>query len=250
MLDEPLPQKLFRELALGLALGKFFLVSFGVEIAAGVGGVNFVDEVHFAVALAKLVLGVDEDEALARGNFLSASKQSAGVIFDNGVIFFAYEALGNDFFARNVEVVALICLGGGGDDGFGEALVFFHPVGQTYAAQFATSVFVGAPCRAGENGTDNHFYTKTFALQTYGDHWVGCGKFPVGTDVGGEVEKLRGNLIEHLSFKWNAFGQNNVEGRNAVGGNHHDFVVVDVVHIAHFTVINAALLFKMKIGVC
>lgn len=79
---------------------------------------------------------------MAGGNFLSASKKSAGVIFDNGVIFFAYEALGNDFFARNIEVVALICLGGGGDDGFGEALILFHPVGKTYAAQFATSVFV------------------------------------------------------------------------------------------------------------
>ena len=33
MLDEPLAHKLFRELALGLALGEFLLIAFGIEIA-------------------------------------------------------------------------------------------------------------------------------------------------------------------------------------------------------------------------
>ncbi len=140
-------------------------------------------------------------------------------------------------------------LGGGSDDGLGKALVLAHALGQTHAAQLAAAFLVGTPGTAGENAAYDHLNGEAFALETHGDHGVGGGQFPVGHDVGRGVEKLSSDLVEHLALAGNALGQDDVECRDAVGSHHHQDVVVDVVHVAHFAMINTLLTFKMKIGV-
>ena len=44
VVDEPLSNEFLRELSLWLALEEFLVVSFSIEISAGVGGVDFVDD--------------------------------------------------------------------------------------------------------------------------------------------------------------------------------------------------------------
>ena len=58
---------------------------------------NLVDEIHLAVALSKLVFGVNEDKALLLGDFLSTGKELAGLVFHDGIILSTDDALCNDF---------------------------------------------------------------------------------------------------------------------------------------------------------
>ena len=57
-------------------------------------------------------------------------------------------------------------------------------------------------------------------------------------------------MVENLSFVGNSLGQYNVESRNTVGGNHYEFLVVDVVNVAYFAVVNAFLAAKGIIRFC
>ena len=248
--DEPLAHKLLRELPLGFALEELLLIAVGIKIAAGVGCVDFVDEIHFSVALAKLILRVDEDESLLGGNLLTASKEAARVVFHHSVVLSRDDALSDNLFTRDIQVVSLIGLCGGSDDGFGEPLVLTHAVGQLHSANLANTFLIIAPGRASENAANNHFHAEALALHSNGDHRVGCGEFPVGADVAGGIEELSCNLVEHLSLKWNAFWKDDIKGRYAVGSHHHHDVVVDVVYIAHLPVVHALLSSEVEVSFC
>ena len=144
--------------------------------------------------------------------------------------------------------MTLIGLGGGSDDRLGEALVLHHPVGKGYATEFAAAILVGTPCRPCENRPDNHLYPESLAFQPHSDHRVGSGELPVRTDIAGDVKKLGCNLVEHLSLEGDAFGQDDIESRDAVGGHHDQQIVVDIIHITHFTMVNALLSVEFEIG--
>ena len=79
---------------------------------------------------------------------------------------------------------------------------------------------------------------------------VGRSQFPVRTDVGGGIQELGCNLVQHLSFVGNALWQNYVKGRNTVSSHHDHQVVTNVVHIAHLSVVHALLSFKVEISLC
>ena len=98
VLYKPLAHKLFRELALCLALLKSLFIAFSVEVAAGVWCVYFVDEIYLAVTLAKLLLGIYKDKATLCCNLLSAGEKTACVVFHHGIVLCADETLGNDLF--------------------------------------------------------------------------------------------------------------------------------------------------------
>lgn len=51
-----------------------------------------------------------------------------------------------------------------------------------------------------------------------------------------------------LGLERNAFGQDDVESRDAVCSDHYDEVIVDVVNVAYLAMVNAFLSFEMKIG--
>ena len=231
-----------------LAFLQFLLVAVSVEVAAGVGSVNLVNEVDFAVTLAKLILRVHQDEALPLGYFLSALEYLAGIILYDFVIFAAHDALCDDFLLGDVQVMALVSFGGRRDDRLWETLVLPHAFWQLHAAKLAAAVLVGPPGTARKDGAYDHLHFKALAFQSYGHHGVWSGQLPVGADVRGGVQELGGYLVEHLSLEGDALGQHYVEGRDAVCGYHHYQVVIDVVHVAHLSMVNAFLSVEVKIG--
>ena len=208
---------------------------------------DFVDEIYLSVSLAELVFRVHEDKSLSLCYLLSSGEEFAGIVFHHLVVFLAHDALCDDFLLGDVQVVSFIGLSGGGDDGFGETLVLLHALGQSHAADFAASLLVFSPGRTGQDGADDHLHSESLAFQTDGDHWVGSGEFPVGADVGGGIEEFGCNLVEHLSLEGDSFGQDDVECRDAVGCHHHHQVVVDVIHVAYLSVVNAFLSFEMEV---
>ena len=211
---------------------------------------NLVDEINLTIALTKLVLGVNEDKALLFGNFLTTGKELASVVFHHGIVFCRYNTLSNDFFFRDIQVVTFVSFCRWSDNGFRETLVFFHTVRQTNTTNLTATILVFAPCRASEDRTDNHLYTEALTLQTYSDHRVGSGQFPVGADVTGGIKEFGSNLVEHLSFVGNSLRENNVKGRDAVCCYHNHQVIVDVVHVAYLTMIYALLSFKAEVSLC
>ena len=246
--DEPLAHELLGELALGLALGELLLVAVGIEVARRVGSVDFVNQIDLATPLAELVLGVHEDEPALGSNLRTALEERTGVLFHLLVVLAADDALGDNLVARDVLVVSGFGLRGGGDDGDGELLVLLHAFGKGDATERAGAVLVLAPGATGKVAADNHLYAEALAFQTDGYHRVGRGEFPVGDDVGRVVEELGGNLVEHLSLEGDALGQDDVEGRDAVGSDHDHQVVVDVIDVADFAVIDAFLSGEVEVG--
>ena len=117
-------------------------------------------------------------------------------------------------------------------------LVLLHAFRQTHAADFAHAALIRPPCRAAEVAAHNHLQGEAFAEHAHGHHRVGRGQLPVGADVRRGVEELCGYLVQYLSLVGDAFGQDDVEGRDAVRSHHDEFLTVDVVHIAHFPVVD------------
>ena len=211
---------------------------------------NLVNQIDLTVALAEFVLRIYENQSLLLGNLLTTGKQLAGIVLHDLVILLADNALGNDFLARDVHVVTFVSLGGWGNDRLGETLVFLHALGQLNTTQLTTAILVLAPCRTRQDRADNHLYTETLTLQTYGNHGVGSSQFPVGADVTGSIQELGSNLVQHLSFVGNALWQNHVKGRNTVCSHHDHQVVTNVVHIAHLSVVHALLSFEVEVSFC
>ena len=183
-------------------------------------------------------------------NLLATGEETARIVLHDGVVLLADESLADDLLAGDVHVVALVGLGRRGDDGLGEALVLAHSLGQLDATELAASCLVLTPGRSREDATDDHLHTEALTLQAHRHHRVGGGQFPVGADVARLVEHLGCNLVQHLTFEGNTLGQHHVEGRDAVGGDHHHQVVVDVIHIAYFAVVHAFLSIEMEISRC
>ena len=136
------------------------------------------------------------------------------------------------------------------NDRLRETLVLAHAVGQLHSAELTASLLVGAPRTAGEDGTDNHLHTEALALQSHRHHGIGSSQLPVRTDVLRQTEELSRNLVEHLPFVGYSLGQHHVESRDAVGGHHHNEVVIDIVHVAHLTMVHTLLTLEMKISTC
>ena len=247
VIHKPLADELFAELALMLALGETLLIAVGIEIAAAVGSVYFIDEVYLAVALAKLILCVDKDEPMLSGDFGAALEEGKCVSLELVVVFLGYEAGADDLLAADILVVSFVGLGGGGDDGCGELLILDHAFGQLDAAEGACASLIFAPGAASEVAAHNHLDTEAFTFEAHGDHGVGSGKFPIGEDVGGGIEELSGNLVEDLSLVGDALGENDVESRDAVGDHHGHIFVVDVIYIANLAYIEAFLLGKTEV---
>ena len=249
VVDEPLAYEFLGKLLLGFAFFKLFLVPVCVEVTAGVGRMDFVDEIDFTVFLAELILGIHQYQSLFRSHFRAAGEEGVSIFFHQFVVFLAHESLGDDFFLRYVFIVSGIGFRGRSDDRGGELLVFFHAFGQLHAAEFAATVLILTPCGAGQIPTDNHFHAEAFAFQSHGHHRVRSGQLPVGYDVARGIEESGCNLVQHLPFEGDSFGQDHIECRNTVGGHHDHQFVVDVIHVAYFSVIYAFLSREVKISV-
>ena len=195
------------------AVGKTFFVAFGVEVAAGVGRMDFVHQVNLAVVLAEFVFGVYQNQSAFRCNLGTAFEEGHGVLLQYGIFFGCGKTLCQDFFFGDVGIVfANLGFSGRGDDGFREFLVFLHPFGQLHAADFTYTALVGTPCAATEVTAYNHFYGESFTHHTYRHHRIGCSHFPVGADVGCGIQEFCCNLVQHLSFEGNTFRQYYVKG--------------------------------------
>ena len=232
---------------LRFALLELLLVAVGIEVAGRVGRMDFVDEVHLAVLLAELILRVDQDEALLGCHPAASLEEGVGVFLHQFIVLLAHQTLSDDFLFRDVLVVSGFSLGRRGDDGGGELLVFLHSVGESHAAERTAASLVLSPGTAGEIAADNHFHAEAFTLQSDGHHGVGSGNLPVGDNVSSSIQELGCNLVQHLSLEGDAFRQDDIEGRDAVGGNHDQQVVVDVVHIAYLSMINTLLTGKVEV---
>ena len=194
-----------------LAAGEALFVPVGIEVTGGVGGVDLVHQDNLPVALAELVFGIHEDEALLGCHFGTPLEKGAGVGLELLVILLGDDALGDDLLLGDILIVALGGLGGGSDDGLGELLVFDHAVRQRNAAEGALAGLVFPPGVAGQVAADDHLHLERLAAPADGDHRVRLGDLPVGEDVGGGVEEAGGNLVEDLSLERDAFRENDVE---------------------------------------
>ena len=101
---------------------------------------------------------------------------------------------------------------------------------------------------AGQITADDHFHLERLAAPADGDHRVGLGDLPVGEDVGGGVEETGGDLVEDLALERDAFREDDVEGGDAVGGDHHEVIVADEVYITDFARVFGDLFGEMKIS--
>ena len=208
---------------------------------------DLVDEINLAVALAELIFGVNQNQALLGSHLRTAGKQCARVALHRLIVFLRNDALLDYFLARDILVVSGFSLGGRSDDRFREFLVFLHALRQFHAAKLTATSLIVAPSAARKIAADNHLYAESLTFQSHSDHRVGSGKFPVWNDVGCSVKECCRNLVEHLPFERNALRKNHVESRDTVCRHHHHQIIVDVIHIAYFPVINAHLSRELEI---
>ena len=209
---------------------------------------DFVHQVNLAVVLTEFIFGIYQDQSALCSHLSTAFEQCQSVFFESSVFFWSSETLSQDFFFRDIFIVQThFGFSSRGDDRLRELFVFAHTFGQANTADFANTALVSTPCATAQVTAYNHFYRESFAHYAYSYHRVWSSQLPVGADVGSSVKELSGNLIQHLAFVRDAFGQNHVESRDAVGCYHDELFIVNVVNIAHFTVVHTLLTGKVKI---
>ncbi len=209
---------------------------------------DFVNEDHFAVQLAELILCINEDKTFFSSHFSAALKELACVVLHNGIILCAHNATRNNLLLGNILVVPFIRLSCRSNDGFGELLVLFHAFGKRHSADRTHSSLVVTPRAAGEIAADNHLYLETISLVAHCNHWVRSRKAPVRNDVFCSFEEICSNLVEYLPFIRNTFGEDNIESGDSVSSYHDKDFIVDIVHITHFAVIYACLVGEFVVG--
>ena len=247
VLDEPLADEFLGELLLLFTTLEALFVAFGIEVAGGVGRVDLVDEVNLAVLLPEFVLRVDEDQATLTCHLLTTLEESVGVGLEQLVVFFADQTGADDLLAGDILVMADIFLRGGGDDGRGEGFVLTHTVGELDTAEGAFACLISTPSRAGEVATDDHLYTEGLTAQAERYHGVGSGDEPVGDDVARSFEEVGRDLVEDLSLVGDALGEYDVEGGDAVGGDHRYLLATEEVHVADLAMIDVILMGKLEV---
>ena len=145
-------------------------------------------------------------------------------------------------------MLAVFSLSRRSNDRRGEFLIFPHTVGQLDATDLTHAALVGTPCTAAEIAADNHLKRETLAQNTCRNHGIRSGQLPVGADVGGSIQKLGCNLIEHLSFVRDTLGKDHVKGRYTVGCDHDELAASDIVDVAYFAVVDTLLTRKMEVS--
>ena len=248
VLHKPFADKLLAQLTLALALGLTLLITLGIEITRRVGGMDFVDKVNLAVTFAKFILGVDKDETLAGSHLCAALEELESILFELVIVLFRNKACPNDLLARDVLVVSLVSLRGGGNDRCRELLVLDHTLGECDAAKHAIACLVLAPCRAGKIAAHNHLNAEALAFETDGHHRVGSGYLPVGNDVGSGIEEFGSYLVQYLAFERNTFRQDDIKCRDAVADNHCHIFVIDIIYVANLSDVKTFLFREIEIS--
>jgi len=208
---EPEPQELLVDVVRFLTPGEALFVALGEPVAAGVGGMDLVDEQDITVGvLAELVFGVHQDQAMLPGHLLPEGKQLQGV-----------RAGGLPVRLGGGAVVFLV-LGGGGQDRLLQDGVLFQAVGQRVPAVVADPVSVVGPQGSaggpGDIAPDDHLDGKHLAFPGHQDVGVGNLDDVVVNDVLRLLEPPGAGDIECLSFERDR-RQHPVEGALAVGGD-------------------------------
>ena len=212
---------------------------------------DFVHQVDLAVVFTEFVLCVDKDQAAFGSNFRTAFEEGERVFFQQFVFFGSGQTFSQDFFLGDVGVVfADLGFCRRGNDRFGETFVFTHAFRQFYTADFTHAALISTPCTSAEVAAYDHFNRKSLAHHAYGHHRIGSSQFPVRADVGSRIQEFGCDLVQHLSFVRDTFRQDYVECRDTVCCNHHQYIVVDVVHIAYFTMIDTLLSWEIEVCFC
>ena len=151
-------------------------------------------------------------------------------------------------------VVAGLRLGGGGEHQLGQAVAVRQALGRGQTEDGSAAAVLGEG-GAGEIGADDALNVD--AIGAAHDHRLArhvrgqAGEARVrgeaverggvvrqadevvGDDVAGAVEPESGEAAEDVALVGHAVGQHHVEGGDAVGGDHQEVAVVDVVGVAH-----------------
>ena len=240
---EPIADELFVVAGLNLAL----LVAGGRPETAGVGREALVDQRNLAIDDTELELGVGDDDASSRGILGSGLVNLEGQVAN-----LRGDVLAHDLAAtleRNVlVVVADLGLRGRREQRLGKLGSLRQALGQLNAADGAVLV-IGLLARTGQIAADDALDRNRLGLLD--QHGAACevvtilgkllgeirrvdGNEVVGNDVGKLIEPECRDAVEHLSLKRNLVGENKVERRNAVGGDHQQVFtgIVDITNLA------------------
>ncbi len=240
LLGEPAAHVLLVERPRFFAARHEFLAVRGVPVARGVRRVDLVDEDDRAVGIdPEFVLRVDEDEAallrlrLPEGEHLLAHGDAR---LERGGV---QDAAGDDLLRGQVHVMAVLRLGGRGEDDLWQWNVLPHVVGQDAAVEVALAGRVARPDgsrgHAGEVPAHDELDRDDPALPDAHDVRVGRVDEVGRGDAAARhlSEPHRGEPVQDLALPGDV-ADPAVEGREPVGRDDEEFVapIVDVANLA------------------
>jgi len=219
---EPEPQELLVDVVRFLTAGETLFVALGEPVAAGVGGMDLVDQQDIAGGvLAELIFGVHQDQAVLPGHLLPEGEQLQGVGAGGLPVRPGQPPLRDDLVGTDGAVVFLV-LGGGGQDRLLQDGVLFQAVGQRVPAVVADPVTVVGPQGSaggpGDIAPDDHLDGKHLAFPGHQDIGIGDLDDVVVNHCLRLLEPPGAGDVECLSFERDR-GQYPVEGALAVGGD-------------------------------
>ena len=143
--------------------------------------------------------------------------------------------------------MAFLRLGGRGDDGLWEGVVFPHAFRQGHAAQRPAPIPVRAPSMSGQVAPNHHFQPNRFAASPDGHVWIGCVFKPGGHDVRHRTQHVGGELIQHLPLERDGARQDHIERGNAVARHHQQAAIFQGVHVADFAAVELGLALEVQL---
>ena len=193
---------------------------------------HLVHKVYDAVALAELVLRIDQYESPLRSHLAAACIDGARICLQLLVVVAAHDATGDNLFLGYILVVPLGSLGGRGYDWLRELLVLDHTLRQGDAAQCPLAGLILPPGVSRKIAANHHLDLERLALVADGHVRSRYSQLPVRKDISGRIQESLSYLIEYLSLIRDTLRQYHIEGGDAVA-HHHSKVIAQIVNVTN-----------------
>ena len=99
----------------------------------------------------------------------------------------------------------------------------------------------------GEVASDDHLHFKWLALAADGDVGGGSVHEPVRANIAGSFEHISSDLVKDLAFTGDGAGENDIEGRDTIRGDHNQPLVGNRIYVAYLTAVEICLMRELKL---
>ncbi len=155
--------------------------------------------------------------------------------------------MADNILAGNIHIVSLLSFGRRCNYWTGKFLIILHTLRHNFSTQLPPPRMILPQCMPCQIPPDHHLNPYRFTQHSNRHIRMRHRHFPVRDNIPGGIQKITGQLIQHLSLVRNRPRKDMIKSRNTVCSHRHHCIVY-VVNIPDFPAIKSCLSRQGEIG--